>query len=518
MIPAFFLALVIIMLFGANVYFIILVIGLTMWPRTARIMRAQVLSLKNRQYVQASRVSGASHLQALFLHVAPNGIGPVITQGTILMGVAILIEAALSFLGLGDPTTVSWGRMIFTGQEHLRVAPWMGFFPGLVMLILVCALNLVGDGLNAAINPHTRERSARAMRRLWRAVIQPEASMSAHPVNGVEPPLLEVRDLHAYYALDHGVIRAVDGVSLTLRRGESLGLVGESGCGKTSLGLALMRTLPTNARVIQGEVYLAGEGLLRQSAAQFQRVRWKRIAMIFQSSMNSLNPVKRVGDQLLDAYRLHRPSASRPEAHHRLRQLFEIVGIPAERLRAYPHELSGGMRQRVIIALALLLKPEVIIADEPTTALDVLVKDQILAELDRLRTQLNLSMILISHDMGVVAETCDRIAVMYAGQIVEEAPTRGLFQNPRHPYTRGLIGSLPTLTGSKEQLVSIPGDSVLPMGDLPPCRFAARCPGRTELCVTVEPPWVEIGDRHRARCHYAATPEIETVWKQAAIA
>jgi peptide/nickel transport system permease protein len=547
LIPAFFLAMLMIALFGPNILFIMLVIGITMWPRSARIMRAQVLTLKERVFVQATRSSGASHLQALFIHVMPNGLGPVITHGTILMGSAILIEAGLSFLGLGDPNTVSWGRMIFEGQAHLRIAPWMSFFPGLAMLLVVCALNLMGDGLNRAVNPHLQERR-RGTRLKIPKILGSEQAAPATELDGIpipedaalqpanpgtqiltsprsdpemarilasepDPILFDVRDLTMFYGLEDAWLRAADGVSLQLDRGDSLGLVGESGCGKTSVGLTLMRVLPRNARVLGGNVFLGGDEVLRCSEADFKQVRWNRMSMIFQSSMNSLNPVKRSSEQLVDAYQLHRPEASEQEALDRVKELFEIVHIPTDRMRSFPHELSGGMRQRVMIALALLLDPEVIIADEPTTALDVLVQDQILAELIRLREEMDLAMILISHDVGIIAETCERIAVMYAGYIVEEAPSRELFGSSRHPYTRGLLGSLPTLTGPRKELIALPGESTPVVGEPLGCRFADRCPLAVDLCRNEDPPVLSITNKHWSRCHFAEEDFVQDVWQ-----
>ena len=516
LIPSFLLALLMVALFGPNIIFVMLVIGITRWPRSARVMRAQVLTLKSRTYVKAARVSGASHAKALFLHIIPNGLAPVLTHGTILMGSAILTEAGLSFLGMGDPNTVSWGRMIFDGQQHLRVAPWMSIFPGIAMLIVVCALNLIGDGLNYAVNPQLRERTVpRGMElpKLSPRSTDSTAAEPSEPSDLANEPQLDIRDLTMYYAIESGWVRAVDGVSLKLGRGQSVGLAGESGCGKTSVGIAIMRVLPSNARILGGSVLLDGREILQTSEEVFKKVRWTEISMIFQSAMNALNPVKTVGSQLTEAYKLHRPRSNRSEALDKVKELFDIVGIPRDRAGSYPHELSGGMRQRVMISLALLLEPKVIIADEPTTALDVLVQDQILAEMERLKKQMNLSFVLISHDIGVLAETCDQIAVMYAGQIVEQAHTRAILTNPRHPYTSGLLGSLPRLTGPRIELVTLPGESTVMVSEPQGCRFAPRCPLATEFCRTITPELIAFDTNHTSRCHYALTAEVETAWQ-----
>jgi peptide/nickel transport system permease protein len=494
LIPAFFLVLLIVALFGSSIYLIMLAIAATDWPRAARIMRAQVLTLKSRTYVQAAIGAGASHTQILFRHVIPNGLPPIITNATLLMGLAILTEAGLSFLGLGDQNTTSWGRMIFEGQRQLRIAPWMSIFPGAAMLLLVGALNLVGDGLNQVLNPQLRA---------------PEQKKAVPPVKAApekvealaERPLLQVSGLRMHYRLAEGWVRAVDGISFAVPRGGSLGIVGESGCGKSSLGLTLMQVLPPNAHILGGEILFDGKSV--RDPAAFAAVRWKRQSMIFQSAMNALNPVLPVRQQLREAFRFHRPEASRADAQARIDELFDLVGIPRWRMDAYPHELSGGMRQRVMIALGLLHNPDLIIADEPTTALDVLIQDQIMGEIDDLRRRLNLSLILISHDMGMVAETCDRVAVMYAGELVEQAPTDEIFARPRHPYTRALIESLPRLTGPKHQLTSLPGEPFVPIGDPVGCRFAARCAMATELCRREAPPELTVVAGHVAACHYA---------------
>jgi peptide/nickel transport system permease protein len=418
------------------------------------------------------------------------------------MGFAILTEAGLSFLGLGDQNSVSWGRMIFEGQRHLRLAPWMSIFPGLALLILVAALNLLGDGLNRALNPQLRRQSQWVRRRP--PIDVPQASTT------VEPPILEVRDLRLEYRLGSTSIRAVDGVSFALPRGGSLGVVGESGCGKSSMGAALLQVLAPNASIVGGAVAFAGRPILIDGRTvrvdgveAIASIRWTRLSTIFQSSINALNPVLTVRRQLVEAYRRHRPRAPVDEAVRRVGELFDIIGIPRWRMNSYPHELSGGMRQRAMIALCLLHEPELVIADEPTTALDVLIQDQILGEIDDLRRRLNLSLILITHDMGAVAETCERIAVMYAGEIVELAETAAVFDRPRHPYTRALIASLPTVDGPRRTLAALPGEPFVPTGEIRGCRFAPRCALATDLCRTAAPPRKIAPGGHEALCHFA---------------
>ncbi|CAH1656703.1 MULTISPECIES: dipeptide/oligopeptide/nickel ABC transporter permease/ATP-binding protein [unclassified Chelatococcus] len=503
LIPTFFLILLIVALFGSNLVLTMVAIALTTWPRSARIIRSQVLSIKSRVYVQAALAAGASNMQVLFRHVIPNGLAPLVTDATLLMGLAILTEAGLSFLGLGDQNTVSWGRMIFEGQRQLRLAPWMSIAPGAAMLILVASLNLLGDGLNYAMNPQLRSRGgAPAKRRLAAPPADDEAPGG--------PVILTVRDLRMAYHANGGQTVAVDGVSFDLPRGGSLGIVGESGCGKSSLGSALLQTLPNNAQIIDGTVRFDGRAILAQGhpvgergRARIQALRWVRLATIFQSAMNALNPVTTVRKQMRDAFLLHRPGATRADADRRIAEVFDLIGIPRKRMDAYPHELSGGMRQRAMIALSLIHEPDLVIADEPTTALDMIIQDQILAEIDRLRRRMNLSLILVSHDMGAVAETCDTVAVMYAGRIVELAPTEVIFQNPAHPYTRALIESLPSLAGPKRPLTSLPGDGSQRPANGKGCRFAPRCIHAGEICRTEMPPDIRLDAKHRAECHYA---------------
>jgi peptide/nickel transport system permease protein len=501
LIPSFFLVLLIVALFGSRLEFTMLAIALTTWPRSARIMRAQVLSLKSRVYVQAARAAGGSHSRTLIRHIVPNGLAPIITDATILMGLAVLTEAGLSFLGLGDQNSVSWGRMIFDGQRQLRIAPWMSIFPGIALLMLVASFNLLGDGLNEALNPQLRRLAARA--------VQKPAIDISKVMPSESGAILDISNLRMSYLLNSGPIVAVDGVSFRLRQGESLGIVGESGCGKSSLGAAILQVMAPNATTTDGDVDLGGKPILRDGRRVTENgrdtiagLRWTTASMIFQSAMNALNPVMNVRAQLVEAFRLHRPEASKAQALARVVEVFGMIGIPVERLGSYPHELSGGMRQRVMIALSLLHEPRLVIADEPTTALDVLIQDQILGELDTLKRQMGLSLILISHDMGAVAETCERVAVMYAGEIVEMAPTATIFENARHPYTRALLEALPTVSGPKRPLTGLPGEPFSAGETATGCRFAPRCGKAQAICGIERPPRVAIDNDHEALCHF----------------
>jgi oligopeptide/dipeptide ABC transporter ATP-binding protein len=319
-------------------------------------------------------------------------------------------------------------------------------------------------------------------------------------------PILEVRDLRTYFHTRDGVVKAVDGVSFEVRRGEILGIVGESGCGKSVTSLSLMRLVPQPGRIEEGSsVTFDGRDILKMSSKELEGLRGEHVSMIFQQPTSALNPVTRIGVQISEVFEIHR-GLSREEGLERAREMLATVGIPDvdRRVDSYPHEFSGGMAQRVMIAMALACEPDLLIADEPTTALDVTIQAQILDLMRNLQKNLNTATILITHDLGIVAEMADRIAVMYAGQIVEEADAITLFEEPKHPYTQGLIGSVPVLGTVKDLLDTIPG-TVPDLIDLPVgCRFADRCKARVEhqltICTEIEPELFQVGEGHRARC------------------
>jgi len=327
----------------------------------------------------------------------------------------------------------------------------------------------------------------------------------------VTEPLLRVRDLRTYFVTERGsgTARAVDGVSFELYPGETLGIVGESGSGKTVTSLSVLRLIPEPPGHIRPGSYIEFEGrnLLTLSPPELRAIRGNRIAMVFQEPMTSLNPVFSVGDQIAEAAIIHQ-GLSRKAARARAIEMLTLVGMPdpAERVDHYPHQLSGGMRQRVMIAMALVCHPKVLIADEPTTALDVTIQAQILELLERLQRELGMAIMLITHDLGVVAGTADRVVVMYAGQVVETASTTELFARPRHPYTEGLLAAVPRVDTPREQLRAIPG-SVPAATDWPGgCRFHPRCPYAWDKCRTSEPPLLDAGSGHQARCWLVTEP------------
>ncbi len=315
-----------------------------------------------------------------------------------------------------------------------------------------------------------------------------------------DQPLLSIRNLTLEYKTRKGYVSAVDGVSFDLMAGQAMGLVGESGCGKTTIAMALMRLSPENAIVRQGQILLDGQDILKFSDQQIHDVRWSRISMVFQAAMNALNPVYRVGDQIIEALDRHQDGMSAAKKQERVGELFQLVGIDPKMISRYPHEFSGGMRQRAVIAMALACNPSLIIADEPTTALDVIVQDQVLRELSRIQKDLHMSMIYISHDIAVIAEVADIIGVMYAGCLVEKASTRTIFQSPRHRYTEALLSAFPSIAGPKTELYALPGDP--PDLLTPPygCRFHPRCMYATERCKFEKPPLEQLEYAHWVAC------------------
>ncbi|MEA4882558.1 MAG: ABC transporter ATP-binding protein [Clostridia bacterium] len=316
--------------------------------------------------------------------------------------------------------------------------------------------------------------------------------------------LLEVRDLKMYYRTLRGHVKAVDSVSFDIERGKAIGIAGESGCGKSSMATALLRLLPSNAEIIGGSVTMDGQDILHMPEDQFRKtVRWKRMSMVFQGAMNALNPVHRVGDQIVEAIVQHE-DVSREDAQERARGLLDLVGINPKRYGEYPHEFSGGMKQRAVIAMALACHPELMIADEPTTALDVMVQAQVLKAMEELREKFNLSMMLITHDLSVIAQTCDTVAVMYAGKIAEYGDVRDVYITPAHPYAIGLVRSFPNIKAERSPVRSLPGSPPNLLNPPSGCRFHPRCPLADEECTQAEPMPREVGAKgHLVACHKA---------------
>ncbi len=312
--------------------------------------------------------------------------------------------------------------------------------------------------------------------------------------------MLAVKDLTMHYKTSKGEVSAVNNVSFNVKKGQSLGLVGESGCGKTSVAFSLIRLLPDNAEIKHGAILLDGEDVTAMDKKQLLKVRWKGISMVFQAAMNALNPIFTVGDQIVEAIQVHDRDITVNQARLKVAELFDLVGLDAPLMDRYPHEFSGGMRQRAVIAMALACEPKLIIADEPTTALDVIVQDRILNQLKEIQERLDMSMIYISHDIAVIAEVSDRIGVMYAGRMAELADADDIFKQPIHPYTYALMGAFPSIKGEKKDLVTLPGEPPDLLDPPTGCRFHPRCPRATAQCRQETPPFIEHSPDHFAAC------------------
>lgn len=314
-------------------------------------------------------------------------------------------------------------------------------------------------------------------------------------------PVLEVQGLTTHYRTLRGWVHATENVSFNVEQGEALGIAGESGCGKTTVALSLLKILPAGGFIRQGKIIFDGKDLVPLSEGEMRKVRWKGISIVFQGAMNALNPVFKVGDQIAEAIKIHEDGVTEADVKERVAKLLETVGIEPSRANNYPHEFSGGMRQRALIAMALAANPTLLIGDEPGTALDVIVQAQTLRLLRDLKDRLGLSMIMISHDLSIIAETCEKVAIMYAGRIVEYGDAVSIFKNPQHPYTQGLIKAFPSIKGEKVRLSSIPGTPPDLLHPPPACRFNPRCPYVMDICKKAEPLLTEHEKGHTVACH-----------------
>jgi len=487
---------------------LIFVIGALGWTTTTRLVRSQVLSLRERKFVTRARAVGGGDWYIIRRHILPLALPLMLANTVLVISLAILSESTLSFIGLGDPTVVSWGQMLNFAFERGAVSAsawWALIPPGLAIVWIVLGTTLLGTAMEEAFNPKLRRHYLEADEKAAVADLEP-IGVTPAPVAGPDAPILSVRDLTIEFNSPSGPLRAVDGVSFDLRRGETLGLVGESGSGKTTAVMGLLRLLPPGGRVVRGSVLFDGEDLLTLGADQLRALRWSRLSIVFQGAMNALNPVRTVGDQISEALRTHEPFLSKAEVRTRTGELLRRVGIGPRRGSEYPHTFSGGMRQRAMIALALACRPDVIIADEPTTALDVMIQAQILELLEGLANEFGMGIIIVTHDLGVVAQVCDRVVVMYGGQVAEDADVATLYAAPRHPYTQLLLRAFPNVEDVDRTLRSIPGTpprlDALPAG----CRFAPRCPHAFERCaIEVPPPYVQGDASHRAACFLVET-------------
>ncbi|WP_433553387.1 dipeptide/oligopeptide/nickel ABC transporter permease/ATP-binding protein [Micromonospora zamorensis] len=513
--PAIVLSALLIISFGKNSLVVLVVaIGFVFVPSIARIVRANVLSQYREDYVAAERIIGARRPHILWRHILRNCAAPILVFVTVMVADAIVFEASLSFIGGGlapQEAASSWGSVIAFGKEMVQIGGWWAtFFPGLLILLTVLALNVLSEGMSDAwAAPAARRATAtkvgdaqeEAQPGSGEVVQLPGLAEAAQRLRERARPLpqgesvLEVRNLSIGFEGRHRGVDIVDDLTFDVRPGEVMGLVGESGSGKSLTSLAVMGLLPQGARV-RGEVRFGGTDLLTMSTKRRRGLMGREIAMVYQDALSALNPSLRVGPQL--AQMISRGGTRSAE------ELMELVGLdPRRTLSAYPHELSGGQRQRVVIAMALSRDPRLIIADEPTTALDVTVQAQVMELLLRLRGQLGFALILVSHDLALVSDVADRVVVMYGGQIIESGVTADVVGAPAHHYARGLLGSVLSLEAGAERLTQIRGVVPSPADFPAGCRFADRCPMATEVCRT-ETPRLEGVTNHRYACHHPA--------------
>lgn len=490
--PPILLALLIVTILGPGIGTLILVLSVLFLPGFVRVSYAGVISVRSHSYVEAMRALGASPLRIMLRTILPNIAGPVLVQFSLAVAAAIVLESGLSFLGLGVvPPAPSWGAMIRGARAIMDRAPLLLLFPCIALTLTIFAMNALCDVLRDTFDPHTA--TPRLRRRRLIDLIAPGL------VPNRTQAVLDIRDLTVEIEIPQGTIQPVQNVSAAVAAGETLAIVGESGSGKSLTGLAAMGLLPPAARVAGGVAFFDGLDLIRAEERRVRGLRGGAMAMIFQDPMSSLNPVYRVGAQIAEAILAHQ-KVSRRKAEQMAVKLLARVGIPdpERRARAFPHELSGGMQQRVMIAIAVANGPRLLIADEPTTALDVTIQAQVLELLADLKREGDLAMIFITHSLPVVAEIADRVAVMYAGEIVEVGTVAEVFARPSHPYTAALLKSVPSEGGSPPQ--GIPGIVPQPH-DLPPgCRFAPRCALRTDACEKAPPPFVTPQPGRGTRC------------------
>ena len=492
------------------------VIALTAWAYGARVLRAQTLALRDQDYVESARVIGERTRRIIMFEIVPNLL-PILASSfifTVIYGVGVYV--VLSILGIVTPNHASWGTMIQNAQGASAMVSnqwWWYAPPALCVALVGISLALLNFGIDEIVNPRVRAtRTGRGGIKFQLGLTPVLQSLPAAATmgSGVDRVLV-VDELCVDYGVDAGSVRAVNHAAITLHRGEVLGLAGESGSGKSTLAFALTRLLRAPGVITGGAVVfhsrpdgaaVTSVDLLAADGAELSEYRWSELSMVFQSAMHALNPVARIDSQLTDVLRQHRREMTPTQRRERAIELLRMVGISADRLRSYPHELSGGMRQRVMIAMALALEPQVVILDEPTTALDVVTQREILEELMLLRDRLGFAIVFITHDLSLLLEIADSIAIMYAGRIVEQATAAELFHAPRHPYSLGLLRSFPSLHGVRVRMEGIPGSppslKALPGG----CTFHPRCPYVMDRCRSEEPvlirPVGDSGDRGAA--------------------
>ncbi|MFD5838694.1 dipeptide/oligopeptide/nickel ABC transporter permease/ATP-binding protein [Streptomyces collinus] len=502
--PSLLLAVVVLYVFSPSAASLVLVLAVARIPVYLRTARAEAAQLRGRLFMDAARTFGTGSWAAVRRHVAPSVLPTLLTVAALDFCFVMLAESSLSFLGIGiQPPDVSWGLMVAQGRQELQSAWWIAFFPGLAIVVTTVSATVLASWARLTADPGQRWREALGRTAGRRPRRERERSAAGSGPRSPNAAVLAVEDLSVDVHTPAGPVPVVRGAGFTVRSGETLALLGESGCGKSMTAHAVAGLLDPVAEVTGGRVCLDGVDLLGLGPRARRRLAGPHLAMVFQDALSALNPVLTVGTQLAEPFRIHE-GMSRRAARARAVELMERVGIPEARSRAdaYPHQFSGGMRQRLLIATAVALRPKVLIADEPTTALDVTVQAQIMDLLAELRGEQRTALVLITHDLGLAAEHADRVAVMYAGAVVESGPVAEVFARPHHPYTRGLLESVPAEQHRGARLRSIPGGPPDPGAVPAGCAFRTRCPLARERCATHRPALTGTGAGRAAACHF----------------
>lgn len=493
-VPAILMGFAIVAILGSGLNSAMLALGIVFSSRFARLSRGVMIAEKSELYVDGARVGGLSTVRIMFRHILPNVAPSLIVQVAILSSAVLILEATFSFLGLGVKAgEPAWGRMLAEGQTALRQHAWGVVPPGAALVTTVVAFNLLGDGIRDAIGRNARSNQLTASKQQAKtAVLQHDHAPNA---------TLSVRGLEVQFPSGLGNLTILRDVNFEIRPGETMGLVGESGSGKSMTALSALGLVPAPGRVTAGSVQFEGREITTLNENELNKIRGKEISIIFQEPWAALNPSMTVATQMIDRLTIHE-GMSKTAARERALELLKIVQIPdpERRLDEYPHQLSGGMAQRVGIALALSCNPKLLIADEPSTALDVTVQGQILDLLGELQAEFGMAILFITHDLGVVAEIADRVAVMYAGEVVEVGQVRDVFEQPSHPYTKALLETLPHHGRSEGKLPVIDGIVPPPSAWPSGCRFHPRCQFAVEACKSGDVALTAVSPNRQARC------------------
>jgi peptide/nickel transport system ATP-binding protein/peptide/nickel transport system permease protein len=516
--PGLIIVIVVISVFKGSTLAAMVTLGVLSMPGLVRVIRSAVLPVREELYVAAARVTGLSRGYIMRRHILPRISGPILVQASLFAGAAVLAQAGLAFLGLLDkPPQASWGQMMADGTQNIVLQPWLIWPPGIAMMLTVFAFGFLGDTIQEALSeswqaPVRRTRGRRLLDVLRfqsaTALVAPVAASTDAATSALAErgSLLRVDGLGVAFPSPHGPIPIVQEVSFEIGPGETVGIVGESGCGKTMTAMSLIGLLPGNGTISGGRIVFEGRDLAALGEHGLRKVRGKEIGLISQEPMVSFNPTFRVGWQLAHLIRIHH-GVSRKAATDRAVGLLRGVRLsdPADVARRYPHELSGGMAQRVSIAAALAGDPKLLIADEPTTALDVTVQAEILDLLRELQRERGMAILLVTHDWGVIADICERVVVMYAGEVVERATVEQLFDEPLHPYTEALLAANPTGADAGQTLPAIAGSVPKPGAWPIGCHFHPRCAYATADCRAGAIPLVRPNEGRETRCiHYEA--------------